>query len=157
MNISLCYFHLFFFLEKKSSWQKKFRYYIFWTVRNLAVLFFLNLQICLHNIILFTSWYTETSWNHRKKIMASYCNTCTHAIECMTIYIAGNQRSCSTRVASGVPTMHDWTLTISNLQMVSWFSKITIINLFWISHFQQNIKTLKWNALWRLTQLMHVI
>lgn len=92
-----------------------------------------------------------------KKIMASYCNTCTHAIECMTIYIAGNQRSCSTRVASGVPTMHDWTLTISNLQMVSWFSKITIINLFWISHFQQNIKTLKWNALWRLTQLMHVI
>lgn len=151
-------FSFIFFLEKKSSWQKKSRYYKLWTARNLAVLFF----FLIYKYVYIISYCLLVDIQKpveiiEKKIMASYCNTCTHAIECMTIYIAGNQRSCSTRVASGVPTMHDWTLTISNLQMVSWFSKITIINLFWISHFQQNIKTLKWNALWRLTQLMHVI
>lgn len=151
-------FSFIFFLEKKSSWQKKSRYYKLWTARNLAVLFFFLIYkyvYIISNCLLVD--IQKPVEIIEKKIMASYCNTCTHAIECMTIYIAGNQRSCSTRVASGVPTMHDWTLTISNLQMVSWFSKITIINLFWISHFQQNIKTLKWNALWRLTQLMHVI
>lgn len=151
-------FSFIFFLEKKSSWQKKSRYYKLWTARNLAVLFF----FLIYKYVYIISYCLLVDIQKpveiiEKKIMASYCNTCTHAIECMTIYIAGNQRSCCTRVASGVPTMHDWTLTISNLQMVSWFSKITIINLFWISHFQQNIKTLKWNALWRLTQLMHVI
>lgn len=152
-------FSFIFFLEKKSSWQKKSRYYKLWTARNLAVLFF----FLIYKYVYIISYCLLVDIQKPVEIIEkkSWRRIVTLVPTQLSVWQSTspeiNGHAVHVCMASGVPTMHDWTLTISNLQMVSWFSKITIINLFWISHFQQNIKTLKWNALRRLTQLMHVI
>lgn len=67
------------------------------------------------------------------------------------------------RVGNGAPTMDDWILIIANLQMVSRFSKITIINLIWVRlqdikvKFLVTFDSVSWCMWYNVTILVRVV